>query len=72
MIAAVNLFWGSQIMHTLLAGALAQIKTLDAATPRIPEPQSTATIWIMVGIIVAAIIVITFKTARRNHNVLEE
>jgi hypothetical protein len=72
MIASVFLLWGSQIMHTLLAGALAQIKTLDAATPRIPEAPSTATIWIMVGILVAAIIVITFKTARRNNNAIEE
>ena len=72
MIASVDLFWGSQIMHTLLAGALAQIKTLDAATPRIPDPPSSATTWIMVGILVVAILLITFKTARRNHGVLDE
>ena len=59
-------------MHNILAGALAQIKTLDAATPRIPDPPSTVTTWIMVGILVIAILLITFKTARRNNNTLEE
>ncbi|MGN6370450.1 MAG: hypothetical protein ACTHN5_19520 [Phycisphaerae bacterium] len=59
-------------MHTLLAGALAQVKTLDSATPRIGDTPSSATTWIIVAILVVAILLITFKTARRNHNILEE
>ena len=59
-------------MHMFLAGALAQIKTLDAATPRIPDPPSTVTTWIMVAILAVAILLITFKTARRNNSTLDE
>lgn len=72
MIAFVDLFWGSRTMHTLLFGALAQIKTLDSATPRIPDAPSLVPTWIMIAILVVAILLITFKTAKRNHNVLDE
>ncbi|HUO07140.1 MAG TPA: hypothetical protein VM008_02325 [Phycisphaerae bacterium] len=59
-------------MLTLLASSLAQIKTLDSTTPRIPDPPSTATTWMIVSVLVVAILIIAFKTARRNHQVIEK
>ena len=59
-------------MMTFLANSLAQIKTLDSSTPRIPDPPSTATTWMMVAVLVVAIILMALKTARRNNQVLDE
>ena len=54
--------------HTLFS-LLAQVKESDLAPdkPRLQIDGSTMTAWIIIGVLVAGILLITFKTSKRNH-----
>ena len=54
-----------------LANMLAQVKALSSDTPRV-EPPSTAVTWMIVGVMVVAILLMAFKTARRNNQLLDD
>jgi hypothetical protein len=44
---------------------------LDSDTPRV-EAGSTVVTWVIAGILVVAVLLIAFKTARRNNQLLDD
>ncbi|HVX84794.1 MAG TPA: hypothetical protein VH253_08260 [Phycisphaerae bacterium] len=56
-------------MNTLLhlPHLLAQITTRDPSAPVLPGDSSPAMSWIISGLLVAGIMLVAFKQAKRNH-----
>ena len=71
MIALVEQFTGQTNMMMHLANTLAQVKALSSDTPRV-EATSSVTTWMIVGFIVVLILLMAFKTARRNNQLLDD
>jgi len=74
MIALWNIHGQAMNLMTIQSfNTLAQIvqSKLDSDTPRV-DPGSTVVTWVIVGVISVAILLIAFKTARRNNQLLDD